>query len=104
VLDLRIPGAMLAVPRGRGAAGGVTATAKRSSLTAPVPDTRAWLNELHAAGVLTEKQRDVLLWRAQGFSYQEIAYGLKVSISTVRQCGKRGEQKIAIYHEAQTFK
>jgi DNA-binding CsgD family transcriptional regulator len=92
---------MRAMPRGCGAAGGVTATAKRSSFAVPVPDTRAWLNELQSAGVLTEKQRDVLLWRAQGYSYTEISWGLKVSISTVRQCVKRGEQKIGIYTEAQ---
>jgi DNA-binding CsgD family transcriptional regulator len=95
---------MLAVPRGRGAAGGVTATAKRSSFAAPSPDIRARLTELYAAGILTEKQRDALLWRAQGYSYTEISWGLQVSISTVRQCVRRGEQKIAIFNEAQASK
>jgi DNA-binding CsgD family transcriptional regulator len=87
---------MRAMPRGRGAH-----NVKRSVLATPVPYERAWLDELHAAGVLTAKQREVLLWRAQNFSYQAIAYGLKLDVSTVQRRVKRATQLIAIHLEAQ---
>ncbi len=85
---------MRAMPRGCGAH-----NVKQSVLAPPVPAERAWLDELHAAGVLTDKQREALLWRAQGFSYQAIAYGLKIDVSTAQRRVKRANQKGAIYLE-----
>ncbi len=72
-----------------------------SSFAVPAPAARARLDDLLAAGVLTGSQRDVLLWRAQGFSYQAIAYGLGVTSSTVRDRELRAEQKIEIHRAAQ---
>jgi DNA-directed RNA polymerase specialized sigma24 family protein len=46
---------------------------------------------------LTASQRDVLLWRAQGYSYQAIGHGLGISSGTARDRAARAEQKIELH-------
>lgn len=57
--------------------------------------------QLHTAGVLTDRELDILILRARGLSQNTIAAGLGITRSTVRNHERNAHQKIA-RHESRS--
>jgi len=60
--------------------------------------TPAELLELRNAGVITDREHDVLLLRAKGLSQWQIALALDLSRWAVRDRAKNGNRKIELHH------
>ncbi len=54
-----------------------------------------------AQKTITEKEAQVLEFRARGFSWKQIAHGLHISTAGARYLDDRARQKIAIWKEKQ---
>lgn len=57
--------------------------------------TRERLRALHTAGVITEREHEILDYRARGISQWTIAIALHISPSTVKSTERNAHRKIA---------